>query len=556
MMPRVAVCSLLLLGAAPQAPLDVVIRGGTVYDGTGTAPRRADVGVRGDQIVAVGDLSTAPARSVVDATGLAVAPGFVNMLSWSTDTLIADGRSQGEIREGVTLEVFGEGFSFGPLNDPMKQRMKAEQGDIKYEIGWTTLAEYLRFLEKKGIAPNVASFIGSATLREYAVGLADARATPEQMALMKDLVRREMEAGALGIGSSLIYAPDMYSTTEELIELCRVAAQYKGMYISHMRSEGDRLLEAVDELVRISREAGLPAEIYHLKAAGESNWPKLDQVIAKVEKARGEGLRITADMYNYTAGATGFDACLPPWARDGGMEAVFKRIEDPETRRRILAEMRAKGDWENLCLSAGSPERILLVEFKSDGLKPLIGKTLAEVAAARGHSPEETVLDLIHEDRTRIGVVFFLMSEENVAKQIRLPWVSFCSDAGSMAPEGVFLKSSTHPRAYGTFARLLGKYVREEKLIPLEEAVRKLSGLPATNLGLSGRGFLKPGMFADVVVFDPTTIADRATYKEPHQYAVGMRHVFVNGVQVLKDGEHTGALPGRAVYGPGRVSTP
>jgi len=550
-----AVCSLLLLGAAPQAPLDVVIRGGTVYDGTGTAPRRADVGLRGDQIVAVGDLSTAPARSIVDATGLAVAPGFVNMLSWSTDTLIADGRSQGEIREGVTLEVFGEGFSFGPLNDPMKQRMKAEQGDIKYEIGWTTLAEYLRFLEKKGIAPNVASFIGSATLREYAVGLADARATPEQMALMKDLVRREMEAGALGIGSSLIYAPDMYSTTEELIELCRVAAQYKGMYISHMRSEGDRLLEAVDELVRISREAGLPAEIYHLKAAGESNWPKLDQVIDKVEKARGEGLRITADMYNYTAGATGFDACLPPWARDGGMEAVFKRIEDPETRRRILAEMRAKGDWENLCLSAGSPERILLVEFKSDGLKPLIGKTLAEVAAARGHSPEETVLDLIHEDRTRIGVVFFLMSEENVAKQIRLPWVSFCSDAGSMAPEGVFLKSSTHPRAYGTFARLLGKYVREEKLIPLEEAVRKLSGLPATNLGLSGRGFLKPGMFADVVVFDPTTIADRATYKEPHQYAVGMRHVFVNGVQVLKDGEHTGALPGRAVYGPGKATT-
>jgi N-acyl-D-amino-acid deacylase len=455
----------------------------------------------------------------------------------------------------VTLEVFGEGFSYGPLNDAMKLRMKSEQSDIQYEITWTTLAEYLQFLERKGISPNVASFIGSATLREHAVGLANKRPTPEQMEQMKDLVRREMEAGALGIGSSLIYAPDMYSTTEELIELCRVAAKYKGIYISHMRSEGDRLLEAVDELIRISREAGLPAEIYHLKAAGEANWPKLGQVIARVETARGQGLRITADMYTYTAGATGFDACLPPWARDGGMEAVFKRLDEPETRRRILAEMRVKGDWENLCLSAGSPQRILLVEFKSDALKPLIGKTLAEVASGRGRSPEDTVLDLIHEDRTRIGVVFFLMSEENLKKQIRLPWVSFCSDAASMGPEGVFLKSATHPRAYGSFARLLGKYVREEKLIPLEEAIRKLAGLPAATLGLSGRGRLEPGMFADVVVFDPATIADRASFEAPHQYAVGMRHVFVNGVQVLKDGEHTGALPGRVVHGPGRIAT-
>jgi N-acyl-D-amino-acid deacylase len=545
--------SLLLLSAASQPPLDVVIRGGTVYDGTGSAGKKADVGLRGDRVVAVGDLSQATARTVVDAQGLAVAPGFVNMLSWSTDSLIADGRSQGEIRQGVTLEVFGEGFSYGPLNDAMKRRMKGEQGDIQYEIAWTTLGEYLQFLEKKGVSPNVASFVGTATLREHAVGLADVRPTPEQMEQMKDLLRREMEAGALGIGSSLIYAPDMYSTTEELIELAKVAAKHKGVYISHMRSEGDRLLEAVDELIRVSREASLPAEIYHLKAAGEANWPKLDQAIAKVEEARRQGLRITADMYTYTAGATGFDACLPPWARDGGMEALFKRLGEPETRRRILAEMRAKGDWENLCLSAGSPERILLVEFKTDALKPLTGKTLAEVAAARNRSPEDAALELILEDRTRIGVVFFLMSEENVARQIRLPWVSFCSDAASMAPEGVFRKSATHPRAYGSFARLLGKYVRDEKLIPLAEAVHRLSGLPAKNLGLSGRGFLRPEMFADVVVFDPATIGDRSTYQDPHQYAVGMRHVFVNGVQVLKDGEHTGALPGRVVHGPGRV---
>lgn len=540
--------------SAAEPPYDVLVKGGTVYDGTGGEGRRADVGVRGDRVAALGDLSKATAKTVVDATGLAVAPGFVNMLSWSTDSLIVDGRSQGEIRQGVTLEVFGEGFSYGPLTDTMKKRMKADQGDIQYDIAWTTLAEYLQFLEKKGIAPNIASFIGSATLRENVIGLEDKRATPEQMERMKELVRQEMEAGALGIGSSLIYAPDMYSTTEELIELCKVAARYQGKYISHMRSEGDRLLEAVDELIRISREAGLPAEIYHLKAGGENNWPKMDRVIARVEEARRKGLRITADMYTYTAGATGFDACLPPWARDGGMEVVFKRLGEPETRGRILEEMRRPGDWENLCLASGSPDRILLVEFKTDGLKPLTGKTLAEVARSRGRSAEDTVLDLILEDRTRIGVVFFLMSEENVKKQVRQPWVSFCSDAGSLAPEGVFLKSSTHPRAYGNFARLLGKYVRDEKVIPLAEAIRRLTGLPATNLGLEGRGFLKAGMFADVVVFDPAGIADRATYERPHQYAVGVRHVLVNGVPVLRDGEHTGALPGRALAGPGRLA--
>ena len=389
-------------------------------------------------------------------------------------------------------------------------------------------------------------------MREYVLGEADVKATPPQMEAMRALVRGEMEKGALGIGSSLIYAPGTYASTEELIELCKAAAPYQGKYISHLRSEGDRLLEGVDELIRIGLEADVPAEIYHLKAAGEANWPKLDQVIAKVEDARKQGLKITADMYTYTAGATGFDACVPRWALDGGYDAFFPRLREPETRARIVKEMRTPGlGFENLCLAAGSPERILLVEFKTDALKPYTGKTLAEVARLRGKDPEETILELISEDRTRIGVVFFLMSEDNVRKQIPLPWLSYGSDAGSLTAEGVFLKSATHPRAYGTFARLIGRYVRDEKLLTLEAAIHKLAGLPATNLGLAGRGFLKPGMFADVVVFDPSTIADHATYESPHQYATGVRQVFVNGVQVLKDGEATGALPGRALKGPG-----
>jgi N-acyl-D-amino-acid deacylase len=439
----------------------------------------------------------------------------------------------------------------------MKRRRKERQGDIRYDIEWTTLAEYLRYMEKRGISPNIASFIGAATIREHVVGLENKPATPEQMQAMRGLVRTEMEAGALGIGSSLIYAPAVYASTEELIELCKVAASYQGKYISHLRSEGDRFLEAVDELIRIAREAGIPAEVYHLKAAGEANWPKMDPAIAKVETARRQGLRVTADMYTYTAGATGFDACLPPWAREGGYEALFARLRDPESRRRIADEMRAPGPgWENLCLLAGSPERVLLVGFRNEALKPLTGKTLAEVARARGQSPEETVMDLVLEDQTRVGVVFFLMSEDNVRKQIVLPWVSFGSDAASMAPEGVFLKSSAHPRAYGNFARVLGRYVREEKLLSLAEAVHRLSGLPAANLGLDRRGFLKEGMFADVVVFDPAAVADRATYEKPHQYSIGVRDVLVNGVLVLKDGEHTGARPGRALYGPGRVKPP
>jgi len=457
----------------------------------------------------------------------------------------------------VTTEIFGEGNSMGPLTDEMKRRMKEEQGDLKYDVKWTTLAEYLAYLEKKGVAPNVASYIGAATVREHVIGLDDRPPTPAEMDRMRALVREEMEAGALGIGSSLIYAPGTYAKTEELVELCKAAAPYRGKYISHVRSEGDRLLEAIDELVRIGREAGVPAEIYHLKAAGESNWGKEDQAIARIEKARSEGLKVTADMYTYTAGATGFDACIPPWARDGGYDALFRRIQDPETRPKIIADMRRPAEgWENLCRAAGSPERLLMVEFKTDALKPLTGKTLAEAAKTRGTDPESTILDLVLQDRTRIGVVFFLMSEDNVRKQVRLPWVSFGSDAASMSPEDPFTRSSTHPRAYGNFARLLGRYVRDEKLVSLEDAVRRLSALPAENLGLDRRGRLAPGMFADVAVFDPATIADRATFEKAHQYAVGMRHVFVNGVQVLKDGEHTGATPGRALKGPGAVARP
>jgi N-acyl-D-amino-acid deacylase len=539
--------------AAPEQ-YDVLIRNGTVYDGTGAPGVRADVGIRGDQIAAVRDLSAATAPTIVDATNLAVAPGFLNMLSWSTDSLLVDGRSQGEIRQGVTTQIMGEGDSMGPLSDEMKQRRLKTQGDLKYDITWTTLAEYLKELERRGVAQNVASYVGATTIREYVVGLEDKPPTPEQLDRMRELVRKEMEAGALGVGSSLIYAPAFYAKIEELIELCKVAAQYRGKYISHMRSEGNRLLEAVDELLTIARQANIPAEIYHLKAAGQANWPKMNEVIAKVEAARKEGLKITADMYTYPAGATGLDAAMPPWVLDGGYEAAFTRLRDPATRKKIAqAIVTPTTEWENLYLAAGSPDRVLLVEFKSEALKPLTGKTLAEVAKMRGKPPEEVVMDLVVEDQTRVGTVYFMMSEDNIRKQIALPWVSFGSDAGSMAPEEPFIRSATHPRAYGNFARLLGKYVREEKVIPLEDAIRKLAGLPATNLELDRRGFLKDGMFADVVVFDPATIADKATFEKPHQYAVGMKHAFVNGVQVLKDGEHTGAKPGRALWGPGKT---
>ena len=543
----------LVTASSQPAAFDVLIRGGTVYDGTGAPGRRADVALRGDRIAAVGALEGATAATVVDASGLAVAPGFINMLSWSTESLLVDGRSQGEIRQGVTTEIFGEGASMGPLTPAMKQRIVKEQGDLKYDITWTTLSEYLKDLERRGVAPNVASFIGAATLREYVVGLDDRAPTPEELERMRALVRQEMEAGALGIGSSLIYAPGFYAKTGELIELCKAAAPYRGKYITHMRSEGNRLEESVDEVLRIAREAGVPAEIYHLKAAGRANWAKMDRVLKTINGARAQGLRITADMYTYTAGATGLDAAMPPWVLDGGWDAAFTRLRDPQQRAKIAAAIRTPtSDWENLYLAAGSPERVLLVGFKSDALKPLTGKTLAQVAAMRGKSAEETIMDLVAEDESRVATIYFLMSDENVAKQMRQPWISFGSDSESMATEPRFTKSSTHPRAYGYFARLLGKYVREDKVLTLDDAVYRLTGLPAANLELDRRGFLREGMFGDVVVFDPATIADRATFDNPHQYAAGMRHVFVNGVQVLKDGEHTGAKPGRALWGPGK----
>jgi N-acyl-D-amino-acid deacylase len=555
-----SICAgVLLLYSAPThgiqpPPFDVIIRGGMVFDGTGAPGRRADVGLRGDRIDRVGDLSGVPGRTVVDASGLAVAPGFINMLSWSTESLLIDGRSQGELREGVTTQIFGEGSSMGPLTPAMKARAIEQMGDLKYDITWTSLSEYLRALEGRGVSQNVGSFLGATTVREYVIGLEDKRPTPAQLDQMRALVREEMEAGALGIGSSLIYAPAFYASTEELIELCKVAARYRGKYISHMRSEGNRLAEAVDELIRISREAGIPAEIYHLKAAGQANWPKMDGVIATIERARKSGLRITADMYTYTAGATGLDASMPPWVLDGGYDAAYKRLADPDVRRRIAAAIRTPSDdWENLYRAAGSADRVLLVEFKSDALKPLTGKTLAEAAKIRGEDPVDTIMNLVLEDRSRVGTVYFMMSEENIRKQIVLPWVSFGSDASSMAPEPPFTKSSAHPRAYGNFSRVLGKYVREDKVLPLADAIRKLSGLPATNLELDRRGFLKEGMFADVVVFDPATIADRATFEHPHQYSVGMRQVFVNGTQVIRDGEHTGARPGRALWGAGKT---
>ncbi len=539
-------------GARPQ--FDVIIKGGMIYDGSGSLPRKADVGITGDKVAAIGDLHSAKAGLIIDASGMAVAPGFINMLSWSTDTLIVDPRSMSELKQGVTTEIFGEGESMGPLSDRMKKQMKEDQGDLKYDIEWTTLADYLKFFEKRGVTPNVASFIGATTIRMNVLGEADKQPTPAQIKEMQALVRKEMKAGALGIGSSLIYAPAFYAKTEELIAMCKVAAEYKGKYISHMRSEGNQFIEALEELLRIAREAKIPAEIYHLKAAGKENWSKMDTALAMVEKARKSGLKITADMYTYPAGATGLDASIPPWSLDGGYAELFKRLNDPAARKRILEEMRTPSDkWENLGMAAGSPEKILLVGFKNDKLKPLTGKTLGEVARMRGTDPENTILDLILEDGSRVGTVYFLMSDENITKQIKYPWVSFGSDAGSMAPEGAFLKSNPHPRAYGNFARVLGKYVREEKAISLQEAIRKLSGLPAGNLGLDRRGLLKNGYFADVVIFDPATISDKATFEKPHQYAVGMRDVFINGVRVLKDGEHTGKFSGRALWGPGKV---
>src|SRR5438552_898553 len=557
-MKRAIFCFSLLLAATSvsiiAADFDVIIKNGAVYNGTGSETQYVDLAIRGDRIAGVGDYKNAKAETVIDARGLAVAPGFINMLSWSTESLIQDGRSQSEIRQGVTTEIMGEGESMGPMNDRVREFMLKQQADIKYDITWNTLTEYLRFLEKRGISCNVASFIGATTIRQNVIGFDDRPPTPRELDQMRELVREEMEAGALGIGTSLIYPPAFYAKTDELIELCKVAAKYKGKYISHMRSEGNQLLEAFDELLRISREAGIPAEVYHIKAAGQKNWGKIDNLLSRIESAQKEGLNIRANMYTYTAGGTGLDACFPPWTEDGGYPALFKRLREPATREKIKAEVKIDSDkGENHYLSAASPDRIILVGFKSEKLKPLTGKSLAEVAKIRGKDPIDTAMDLVAEDESRIGAVYFMMSEENVKKEIAKPWISFGSDEASQAPEGVFLKSNPHPRAYGNFARVLGKYVRDEKAIALPEAIRRLSALPATNLGLDHRGFLKEGMFADVVVFDPATIADHATFEKPQQYATGVKHVFVNGTQVIKDGEHTGAKPGRALWGPGKV---
>ncbi|HEX9933225.1 MAG TPA: D-aminoacylase [Allosphingosinicella sp.] len=551
-----AMLAALLLAACATAPdsgerYDLLIRGGTVYDGSGGAPYRGDVAVRGDRIAYVGPRAPGSAARDVDASGLAVAPGFINMLSWATESLIQDPRSQSDIRQGVTLEVFGEGWSEGPLNEEMRRNALARQGIIRYPIPWTSLGGYLDHLERRGVSTNIASFVGAATVRIHVLGEGDVDPNPAQLAAMRALVREGMNEGAMGVGSSLIYAPGSFAETDELVALVSEAGRCGGMYISHMRSEGDRIFEALDELIEISRRSGAPAEIYHLKLAGRDNWGRYDEVVRRIEAARAQGLRITTDMYTYPAGATGLDAAMPLWVQAGGLERWIERLRDPAVRARVAAEMQRPGEgWENLYRGAG-PEQMILVEFRNPALRSLTGKTLAEVARMRGKSPEETAMDLVVEDNSRVGTVYFLMSEDNVRRQVALPWMSFGSDAASLAPEEPFLQSNPHPRAYGNFARLLGRYVRDERVIPLQEAVRRLTSLPASNLRIADRGALRPGHFADIAVFDPATIADRATFQAPHAYAVGMRHVFVNGTQVLADGEHTGATPGRVVRGPG-----
>jgi N-acyl-D-amino-acid deacylase len=540
-----ALAALLLSACATQ--YDVVLRNATLYDGSGKPAVSGDLAIRGDRIAAVGELR-GRGKTEIDVHGLAVAPGFINVMSQAQESLIADGRGLSDTKQGVTTEIFGEGESMGPLSPAMKKELVESQADIKYPAAWTTLREYLDWLQHRGVTPNIGSFLGAATPRVYVLGRENRDPSPAELQQMLTITGKAMDDGAFGLASALIYAPGAYAKTAELIALAKVAGEHGGIYISHMRSEGNRLVEAVDELITISREAHLPAEIYHLKAAGRQNWPKMYEVIAHVNAARAAGLQISADMYTYTAGMTGLDASMPTWVQAGGFEAWRKRLQDPATRQKVIAEMRAPSDtWENLLLLSGGADRVLLVGFKSDALKPLTGKTLAEVATMRGVSPEDAAIDLVIEDGTRVSTIYFLMSDDNLRKQIALPYVSFGSDADSSAPEGVFLKSSNHPRAYGNFANLLGRYVRDEHVIPLAEAVRRLTTLPAHNLGIANRGDLAPGNFADIVVFDPATIAAQSTYEKPMQFATGVVHVFVNGVQVLKDGEHTGEKAGRVV---------
>ncbi|MEP3210451.1 MAG: D-aminoacylase [Maribacter sp.] len=544
------------MGCSSSVPFDILIKNGQIVDGSGKPSYVGDLGINADTIAAIGDLDKAKGIQEIDATGLTVTPGFINMLSWATESLIVDGKSESDIRQGVTLEVMGEGWSMGPLNEEMRQQELKIQKDFKYDIEWTTLGEYLEFLEAKGVAPNVASFVGATTLRIHELGEANRPPSPTELENMKALARTAMEEGAMGIGSSLIYAPAFYADTDELVELCKIAAEYNGMYISHMRSEGDYWLEAIDELIKIAKQADIRSEIYHLKAGGKDNWSKWETAIAKIDSARSIGLEITTDMYTYTAGATGLDASMPPWVQEGGYGKWAARLQDPAIRKKVIEEMKAKGDgWENLYFAAGSADKLILNGFRNDSLRYLTGKTLSEVAQMRGTSAEETAIDLVVQDSSRVGTVYFLMSEENVKKQIALPYMSFGSDAASIAPVEPFTNYSPHPRAYGNVARLLGKYVREEKVIRLEEAVYKLSGLPAANLKLKKRGTLAVGNYGDLAIFDDNIIIDKATFEDPHQFAEGMVHVFVNGQQVLKNGEHTGALPGKFVRGPGWKET-
>ena len=554
-MRRLSPVALSVLLACPVAGVvhagsahDVVIRNGTVYDGSGGPGLRGEVAIDGDRIVYVGKHAPGRGKIEIDAHGQAVAPGFINMLAHPEESLFADGRALSDVAQGVTLEVLGED-SMGPLNARMRELNTLRQGDIKYPVDWSTLGGYLETVQKRGIAPNIASTVGGATVRTYVLGEGDVQPTPQQLGEMRRLVRQAMEEGALGLSTALIYSPGSYAKTPEVAALASESALCGGIYISHMRSEGDRLMEGIEELIAISRQSGAPAEIYHLKASGRPNWGKLDAAIARIEKARAEGTRITADMYTYTAGATGLDAAMPPWVQDGGLEAWIEHLKDPATRARVIDDMRNPAPaWENLALRAG-PEGTLLLEFKNKALRPLTGRTLAAVAAERHQSPEDTAIDLVIEDGTRVGVAYFLMSEENVKRETALPWVSFGSDEAAPAPEGVFLESNNHPRAYGNFARLLGHYVREEHALSLGEAIRKLSALPASNLSLADRGRLKAGYVADVVVFDPATIADHATYERPHQLATGVSEVFVNGQLAFRDGKPTGAATGRVVRG-------
>ena len=532
----------------------VLIRNATIIDGTGDERFTGDIAINDDIIVKVAESIAGTADKVISGEGLITSPGFVNMLSWATVSLLHDGRGMSDIMQGVTLEVMGEGWSMGPINDKMKQDEQESQGDIKYEVAWNTLGEYLTHLEDKGVSPNVASFVGATTLRIHELGYENRAPTEDELERMKTLAAQAMEEGAMGIGSSLIYAPAFYAETEELIELCKVASQYDGTYVTHMRSEGNRLIEGIEEVLRIAREADIQAEIYHLKAAGQTNWPKMDQVIDMLDKARSEGVKIATNMYNYVAGATGLNASMPPWVQEGGYEKWVERLQNPQIRKRVIEEMKQDAqDWENLYYSTGSPENVMLVGFKNDELKKYTGWTLKAVAEEMGMSPEETAIELVIQDGSRVGTVYFLMSEENVKKQIQLPYMTFGSDAGAPAAEGVFLQSSTHPRAYGNFTRLIGKYVRDEEVISLENAIHKLTKMPCDRLKIENRGLLREGYFADIVMFDLEKMNDLATFEKPHQYAEGMVHVLINGQQVLANGEHTGETPGRFIKGPGYV---